>query len=98
LGVGCANGYSSLQFACARRIRLRGLDYIPKMVEEAQLRIDRMKDRLVGTVEFHVGDITELKEPSEAYDKGIVIRVLINLGTWERQLQGLHECVRVLRP
>ena len=38
LDAGCANGYSSLQFACARRIRLRGLDYIPKMIEQARLR------------------------------------------------------------
>jgi ubiquinone/menaquinone biosynthesis C-methylase UbiE len=98
LDAGCANGYSSLQFACARCIRLRGLDYIPNMIEQARLRAAGLTDRLAGSVEFEVGDITELPEPSAAYDKVIVIRVLINLSTWERQLQGLHECIRVLKP
>jgi ubiquinone/menaquinone biosynthesis C-methylase UbiE len=98
LDVGCANGYSSLQFACARRIKLRGLDYIVGMIEQARLRTVSMQEKLAGSVEFDVGDITQLKEQSEIYDKVVVIRVLINLGTWERQLQGLRECVRVLKP
>jgi ubiquinone/menaquinone biosynthesis C-methylase UbiE len=98
LDVGCANGYSSLQFACARRIQLRGLDYVPKMIEEARARAGAMQGRLRGSVEFDVGDITELKEPSNAYDKVVVVRVLINLGNWERQLKALRECVRVVAP
>lgn len=98
LDAGCANGYSSLQFACARRIRLRGLDYVPAMIEQARRRTVGMTDKLVGSIEFEVGDITQLKEPSEVYDKVIVIRVLINLATWERQVQGLRECLRVLKP
>ena len=98
LDVGCANGYSSVQFASARRIRLRGLDYVPKMIEQARERLSAMTDRLVGSVEFEVGDITELREPSNCYDRVIVVRVLINLGTWERQLAGLRECIRVLKP
>ena len=98
LDVGCANGYSSVQFACARRIALRGLDYIPEMIEQARLQTDSVRLRLMGSVEFEVGDITQLREPSGAYHKVVVIRVLINLGSWERQLQGLRECARVLRP
>ena len=98
LDVGCANGYSSLQFASARRIRLRGLDYIPGMIEQARLRTAGMSEKLIGAVEFEVGDITQLKEPAVTYDKVVVIRVLINLGTWERQVQGLRECLRVLKP
>jgi ubiquinone/menaquinone biosynthesis C-methylase UbiE len=98
LDVGCANGYSSFQFACARKIRLKGVDYIPKMIELARMRSATMADKLAGSIEFDVGDATQLKEPSEAYDKVVVIRVLINLGTWERQLQALRECARVLKP
>lgn len=98
LDVGCANGYSSVRFARARRIRLRGLDYIPKMIEQARLRVDQMGHQLAGSVEFDVGDITTLKEQPNAYDKVIVVRVLINLGTWERQFAGLQECIRVLKP
>jgi ubiquinone/menaquinone biosynthesis C-methylase UbiE len=98
LDVGCANGYSSVQFASARRIQLRGVDYIPKMIEEARGRLNGMKNKLAGSVEFEVGDITQLKEPSNFYDKVVVVRVLINLGHWERQLSGLRECIRVLKP
>jgi ubiquinone/menaquinone biosynthesis C-methylase UbiE len=98
LDVGCANGYSSLRFACVRRVQLRGLDYVPEMIEQARAQLAAMQDRLVGSVEFDVGDITQLKERLNSYDKVIVVRVLINLGTWERQLLGLRECIRVLKP
>ncbi len=98
LDVGCANGYSSVQFASARHIQLRGLDYVPKMIEEARIRLQGTKKDISGTVEFGVGDITKLEEASNAYDKVVVIRVLINLGSWERQLKGLRECIRVLKP
>jgi ubiquinone/menaquinone biosynthesis C-methylase UbiE len=98
LDVGCANGYSSVQFASARKIRLRGLDYIPKMIELARARSATLTSNLAGSVEFEVGDATKLREPSDTYNKVVVIRVLINLGTWERQLQALRECTRVLKP
>jgi ubiquinone/menaquinone biosynthesis C-methylase UbiE len=98
LDAGCANGYSSAQLATARRVELKGIDYIPEMIEHAQLRLERLSKKLAGSVCFEVGDITQLKEPSNAYDKVVVIRVLINLGTWERQLKALEECSRVLRP
>jgi ubiquinone/menaquinone biosynthesis C-methylase UbiE len=98
LDVGCANGYSSMRFACAHRIQLRGLDYVPEMIDLAKSRIGKAQDKLAGSVEFDVGDITQLQEPSNSYDKVIVVRVLINLGTWERQLNGLHECIRLLKP
>lgn len=97
LDVGCANGYSSIQFAYGRRIQLRGLDYIPEMIEQARARLGTMQEKLTGSVEFDVGDITQLKEPSNSYDQVIVVRVLINLGTWERQFSGLCECIRVLK-
>lgn len=97
LDVGCANGFSSVEFAKRRQVELRGLDYIPKMIEEARQRLKQSDARLKGSVQFEIGNITDLPEKEDSYDKVIVIRVLINLGNWERQKQGLHECVRVLR-
>jgi len=97
LDIGCANGFSSIQFASRLNINLRGLDYIPEMIEEARQRARQFSPKLKGPVEFEIGDITRLQENSETYDKVIVIRVLINLGSWERQKQGLRECARVLR-
>ncbi len=96
LDVGCANGYSTVQFAQRRELRIRGLDYVPEMIADANARLKGVKT--VGSVEFAVGDITQLQEPANHYDKVIAIRVLINLGTWERQLLALQQCARVARP
>jgi ubiquinone/menaquinone biosynthesis C-methylase UbiE len=97
LDVGCANGFSTVQFAAHRGVKLRGIDYVPKMIEEARERVTRLSPPLCDRVEFDVGDITQLAERDCSYDKVIVIRVLINLGTWERQRRGLQESARVLR-
>lgn len=98
LDVGCANGHSTVQFAAQRRISIRGVDYIPGMVEQARLRLPGLSGHLMGDVEFDVGDITQLDEPTGHWDKVVVVRVVINLGDWENQLRGMRECLRVLRP
>ncbi|HEY4364899.1 MAG TPA: class I SAM-dependent methyltransferase [Bryobacteraceae bacterium] len=98
LDVGCANGFSTVQFAAQRPIAIRGVDYIPEMIDSARERLAALTEALPGTVEFDQGDITELREPSGVYDKIVCIRVLINLGDWERQQRGLAECARVLKP
>jgi len=96
LDAGCANGYSTVQIAQQRRIQIRGLDYIPDMIDQAKARLRTSKT--LGSVEFAVGDITKLDEPANRYDRVVAIRVLINLGNWERQQQALRECARVTRP
>ena len=32
LDVGCANGFSTLEFAANKNIEIKGLDYIPEMI------------------------------------------------------------------
>jgi ubiquinone/menaquinone biosynthesis C-methylase UbiE len=96
LDVGCANGYSTVQFAQQRRIQIRGVDYIPEMIAQAKGRLVAGTTR--GSVEFAVGDITSLNEPANHYDRVVAIRVLINLGSWDRQLLALRECARVAKP
>jgi len=98
LDIGCANGYSTVQFASQTRINIRGVDFIPQMVEEARIRLNGITDKLLGTVEFAVEDVMALDEASEVYDKAIVTRMIINLGEWDRQLVALRECARVLKP
>jgi len=98
LDVGCANGFSTAQFASQRDISVRGVDYIPEMIEQARQRLQVIGHRLRGGVEFAHGDITALQEPSTTYDKVISIRVLINLRSWDWQLSALRECARVLKP
>jgi ubiquinone/menaquinone biosynthesis C-methylase UbiE len=98
LDVGCANGFSTVQLAAQKAITIRGLDYIPEMIESAKQRLAGLDGQLAGTVQFDVGDITQLQEPDSHYNKVIVIRVIINLGDWKTQQKGLKECVRVLKP
>lgn len=98
LDVGCANGYSTIQYAAHRRIAIRGIDFIPEMIEEARARLARFTGKLEGTAEFETGDVTALREPPSAYDVVAAVRVIINLGEWERQRQALQECARVLKP
>ena len=97
LDVGCANGYSTVQFASQKQICIRGVDYIPQMIENARQRLKEIGNKLIGTADFNVGDITALNEATNSYDKVIVIRVIINLGEWSLQLKGLRECCRVLK-
>jgi ubiquinone/menaquinone biosynthesis C-methylase UbiE len=97
LDVGCANGFSTVQFAAQRKADIRGIDYIPEMIEHARRRLAAFPGRLRGSVQFAQGDVTALPEPSEAFDKVVAIRVIINLGGWDRQLTGLLECTRVLK-
>jgi ubiquinone/menaquinone biosynthesis C-methylase UbiE len=97
LDVGCANGFSTVQFASHLKVHVRGIDYIPEMIEQARQRVSSLPARLAGTVEFAQGDVTALAEPAEAYDKVVAIQGMINLSDWPRQMQGLQECARVLK-
>jgi ubiquinone/menaquinone biosynthesis C-methylase UbiE len=97
LDVGCANGYSTVSYARAKAISIRGIDYIPEMIAQANARL-ASEPRLAGSVEFAVGNILELGEAAETYDKLIVTRVIINLDSWETQVRALEECARVLKP
>lgn len=98
LDVGCANGYSTLQLASQRAIHIRGLDYIPEMIEQARAHLQSLPSAIPGKVDFDVGSILAIPETSGVYDKVVVIRVIINLGEWGNQLTALRECARVLKP
>lgn len=98
LDIGCANGYSTVQYAANRRITIRGVDYVPEMIEQARARLQTMAPTLQGTAEFGVGDIMNLDEGRAAYDKVVVVRVLINLHDWENQRRALHHCAECVRP
>jgi ubiquinone/menaquinone biosynthesis C-methylase UbiE len=98
LDVGCANGFTTLRLAATRRIEILGVDFAPEMIEQARLALEGLDDDVAARVSFALGDATALDLPSDSYDVLLVKRVLINLGSWERQLTALNECIRVLRP
>jgi len=97
LDIGCANGYSTLRYATDTPVQIKGLDAVPEMIAEARARLQALPAELRACMEFAVGDATALPEASETYDKVVIVRVLINLGTWERQQVGLREACRVLK-
>jgi 2-polyprenyl-3-methyl-5-hydroxy-6-metoxy-1,4-benzoquinol methylase len=98
LDVGCANGYSTIQLASQKAIEIHGIDYLPEMIEQARASMLSLPSSIPGEVDFDVGSIMAIPEPSGVYDKVVVIRVVINLGEWSNQLTALRECVRVLKP
>jgi ubiquinone/menaquinone biosynthesis C-methylase UbiE len=97
LDVGCANGYSTFQQHKSKSpSSITGLDFATNMIKEAngtKLRLG-LKDE----VEFIEGDICELPFETDSFDVAYTTRVLINLPTWELQVQGIAECIRVVRP
>jgi ubiquinone/menaquinone biosynthesis C-methylase UbiE len=98
LDVGCATGWSTVRWATERKARVRGLDYIPEMIEHARASAAALEGKLKGSVEYDVGDICGLNEPSHSWDKVVVTRVVINLGEWENQERALQEVARVVKP
>jgi SAM-dependent methyltransferase len=98
LDAGCANGYSTIQFALKKETRVLGLDYLPSMIEQAVQLLEQVKDKLCGTASFEVGNVMSLNQPDNLFDKVLVKRVITNLGEYEQQRKGMAECIRVLKP
>ncbi|MEK7794756.1 MAG: class I SAM-dependent methyltransferase, partial [Candidatus Hydrogenedentota bacterium] len=98
LDVGCANGYTTIQLASQRRLRIKGVDYIPEMITHARRNLSAFTSKLPSSVEFDVGNVLELAEPDSTYDKVVVVRVIINLRDWRHQAGSLAHCIRVLKP
>ena len=51
-----------------------------------------------NNVNFMEGDVRSLQFPDNTFDMAYTTRVLINLPTWEQQMQGIAECIRVVKP
>lgn len=97
LDAGCANGYSALQQLERHRLKkLVGIDFSARMVAAAQeVKVAR---ELGDQVEFHQGDIRAIGFEDASFDVVYTTRVLINLPTWEEQVTGIMECLRLTRP
>lgn len=98
LDAGCANGYSTVRFAAEKAVDILGIDYVPAMIDAARRRLSALEGRLRGTVRFELGDLAAGGLPAGAFDKVVCTRVIINLGPWERQRDGIGACAAALRP
>jgi SAM-dependent methyltransferase len=97
LDAGCANGYSSARYA-ALGADVVGVDYIPEMIANAESRRQALPAEVAGKLRFRVGDVRSLEFEDASFDAVVSTRVIINLPSWDEQLSGLRECVRVLGP
>lgn len=97
LDIGCANGYSTFKQAESRKLTsITGVDFASNMVMAAQKT--KQEKALGDDVCFVVGDVRSLQFPDNSFDVAYTTRVLINLPTWEQQMQGVAECIRVVKP
>lgn len=96
LDAGCANGHATVQLLDKKPAEIVGIDFAPAMIEAA----NRRKAALPGDapISFEVGDITNLHFRDASFDLVFTTRVLINLLTWQEQVRGIEECIRVTRP
>lgn len=97
LDIGCANGYATFRQAESHKLAsITGVDFAPSMVAAAQTT-ERQKG-LGDDISFSEGDIRSLQFQNNTFDVAYTTRVLINLPTWEQQMQGIAECIRVVKP
>lgn len=97
LDAGCANGYSAIEQLKKKNILLQGIDFSESMIEQANEAIIKAKDTLGSVIKFQVCDIKKLCFPDNTFDVTYTTRVIINLPTWEEQVQGIKECIRVTK-
>jgi len=91
LDVGCANGYSTMKYAMAKRCRAKGIDFSDSMIKDAKGEAVKMKDKIKIDLQFEVGDVTKLKEKDNQFDKVLSKRCIINLPSWQLQKKALSE-------
>lgn len=97
LDVGCANGYSTMKYAMAKRCNVKGIDFSESMIEDAKDKAVKINDKVKLKLEFEVGDVRKLKEKDSVFDKVISKRCVINLPSWKLQKTALSELIRVLK-
>jgi len=97
LDVGCANAHATLRQCRTHRLKsMVGIDFSPAMIAAAKSA--HALSGLQGSLEFREGDVRSLPFESATFDVVYTTRVLINLPTWKSQLEGIEECLRVVRP
>jgi len=96
IDIGCANGYSTIQYAAQKKIDITGIDFIPDMITEANGRKGKVANKISSQVDFETGDILALNKVNE-YDKAITTRVIINLNNWENQEVALKNCANLVK-
>lgn len=97
LDVGCANGHATAkQFNNNKASKIVGVDYAETMIDAAKQAYSKEIER--GEIEFRQADILRLPFEDNQFDIVYTTRVLINLPNYSQQLDGIKECMRVVKP
>lgn len=95
LDVGCGNGFSTFrqQEKCPTA-KFVGVDCAQTLVAAAK-KVKAEKRLSDKEIHFSKSSILALPFRSRSFDTVYTTRVLINLPTWEEQIKGIEECIRV---
>lgn len=96
LDIGCANGFATFRQAETHKLKsITGVDFASNMVSAAKK--SKQENCISERVSFQQGDVRKLQFPDNSFDVAYTTRVLINLPTWQQQMQGIAECLRVVK-
>ena len=96
LDAGCSNGFSTFRIAKENKTNLHAFDFSKKSIENA-IRMQKIKDP-GKKINFYHGNIIDIPEKDNTFDKAYSIRVVINLLSWNLQKKAILEIHRVLKP
>ena len=95
LDAGCANGFATIKHAEKNKnSNIVGIDFSPKMIYYAN---ENKTKNNASNIEFEVGNITDIEYKENTFDIVYTTRALINLPTWDKQKQGILECLTVTK-
>lgn len=98
LDVGCANGFAAFRHLETMDIDcFIGVDFSEAMIEQAKSKKRTWRNRNFDKLLFEVGDVRNLQYDSDNFNIVYTTRCLINLPTWQEQIQGINECIRVCK-
>lgn len=95
LDAGCSNGYSTFEIAKRKKMTVRAFDYSNKSIQYA---LESQKTKKANNITFYHGNMLNIDEPDNTFDKAYTIRVVINILSWKLQKRSIMEMHRVLKP
>ena len=92
--IGCGDGKATTQYAAkvGRCVGFERSEHLRAKAEKAA------KESGLSNISIRAGDILDASLPAAAFDVIVTQRVLINLASWEEQMQGLRNVHRMLKP
>lgn len=97
IDVGTSNGHSLVELAKVfPKHTFSGFDYSPEMVNQCNNAIKNSGCQNINNA--IVGDVRNIPFDSSTFDISFTTRVLINLPTWDDQIQGIKELLRITKP